>query len=757
MGVFFFKKKKENMSVIAGHHVPRSNDQRQYDTPSVPINIAPDSEGHIHEMSRLKDYEVIEKLGQGTFGVVQKAKSKKDGLLVAIKQLINHSAKEGFPITAMREITILKQLNHQNILTIQDMIFEEPKMSNRTDIITMRGSFYTVTPYMSSDLVGLLENPKIKLELGQIKCIMQQLLKGIQYVHNQKFLHRDIKAANILIGHDGVLKIADFGLARIYHGNVPRLGMGPGGGEKAYTGLVVTRWYRPPEILLGERKYTTAVDLWGIGCVFAELFTGKPILVGKSDSHQAQIVFELVGSPLTWTDAAKLPNKNEYSCGLACKRSLEAKFASIMPTEAIDLLSGLLTLDPFKRLNALDALNHKFFSTDPLPLLPTQMPKFEESHEIDKERFKKLKDKEQAVSELKPPTEIRYDNHSESRYNADHSTFGGGVGGKETSFSSGKSDYIDHYEPRARRDHYEPRIRNDNKDSNDVRGEFELATRQEQRRRDIQNRLDAGGMDTYIPKTTTAKLREHSGTESLLKKYDNYQPINVSKGSKSPSPSKLLSISQSKADLISKPSAPKVASRESSLERKQVSNGIRTTTDVEPPRARARGPTDMFGRPLTSNSTQAQPTRNKSVERPKDLEKPTNGVTEDRNKKPVLEEKKEVVKPNLAIPKIKKSSSLVLLLSRSSTTPVISNPSKVTKRAASSVTPPVLPKKPKISKTSSESEVSDLEEDSDFTGENATVFERFMALEQLQKSPVYKRIINEKMRFEKLSGGHKSM
>ena len=108
----------------------------------------------------------------------------------------------------------------------------------------------------------------------------------------------------------------------------------------------------------------------------------------KSDSHQAQIVFELVGSPLTWTDAAKLPNKNEYSCGLACKRSLEAKFASIMPTEAIDLLSGLLTLDPFKRLNALDALNHKFFSTDPLPLLPTEMPKFEESHEIDKERFK---------------------------------------------------------------------------------------------------------------------------------------------------------------------------------------------------------------------------------------------------------------------------------------------------------------------------------------------------------------------------------
>ena len=748
------------MSVIASHHVARSNDQRQYDTPSVPINIAPDSEGHIHEMSRLKDYEVIEKLGQGTFGVVQKARSKKDGLLVAIKQLINHSAKEGFPITAMREITILKQLNHQNILSIQDMIFEEPKMNNRADIITTRGSFYTVTPYMSSDLVGLLENPKIKLELGQVKCIMQQLLTGIQYVHNQKFLHRDIKAANILIGQDGVLKIADFGLARVYHGNVPRLGMGPGGGEKAYTGLVVTRWYRPPEILLGERKYTTAVDLWGIGCVFAELFTGKPILVGKSDSHQAQIVFELVGSPLTWTDAAKLPNKNEYSCGLACKRSLEAKFASIMPTEAIDLLSGLLTLDPYKRLNALDALNHRFFSTDPLPLLPTEMPKFEESHEIDKERFKKLKDKEQAVSELKPPTEIRYDNHSESRYNADHSIFGsgaGGAGGKETSFSTGKTDYNDHYELRARKDYYELRIRNDNKDSYDAWGEFEPTTRQEQRRRDAHNRIDTGGMDTYISKTTTAKLREHIGTESLLKKYENYQPINVSKESKPSSPSKLQFISQSKADFTSKTAVQKFASRENSLERKPGLNGVRSTADVEPPRARARGPTDIFGRPMGPSSTQVQQTRNKSLERQKDPMKPANGLNDDRSKKPPLEEKKEVVKPSLAIPKIKKSSSLVLLLSKSVTAPAASNPLKVTKRLASSLTPPAPLKKPKISKTSLESDVSDVEDDSNFTGENAIVFERFMAFEQLQRLPVYKRIVNEKMKFKKLSESHKSM
>lgn len=346
----------------------------------------------IPEMSTLDQYHIIEKLGQGTFGVVQKARNKRTGALVAIKQLLNHLAKEGFPITAMREITILKQLDHRNILNIEDIIFGEPDVTNPTDVVTQRGSFYTVSPYMTSDLVGILENPDVKLELNEIKCIMMQLLQGTQYIHEQNFLHRDIKAANILIDNTGVLKIADFGLARMYHGDVPRLGMGPGGGKKDYTALVVTRWYRPPELLLGERKYTTAVDIWGIGCVFAELFIRKPILVGKSDAHQAQLIFELIGSPETWDGAAKLPNKTHFNIGLGRKRSLEGKFESLMPPSAVRLLSGLLTLDPYKRLNALDALNQEFFKIEPLPLRPEEMPQFGECHEIDKERFKKLRE-----------------------------------------------------------------------------------------------------------------------------------------------------------------------------------------------------------------------------------------------------------------------------------------------------------------------------------------------------------------------------
>lgn len=342
-------------------------------------------------MSKIAEFEIIKKIGQGTFGVVQKARNKKSKELVALKQLINHSAKEGFPITAMREITILKCLNHENVLRITGMIYEEAKASSPEDAIRQRGCFYTISPYMSLDLVGLLENPKIKLTVAMVKCIMQQLLHGVDYIHQQRYLHRDIKAANILIDPHGVVKIADFGLARVYHGKTPLRGKGQGGGERAYTALVVTRWYRSPELLLGERKYGTAVDMWGVGCVFGELFTKKPILVGASDSNQAQLIFDMVGPPSreNWASASLLPNKLDLNIGLTCKRTLETRFTPLMGDTGVQLLDKLLTLDPEKRWNAQDALGHEYFTEDPKPLAPKDMPAFEESHEIDREKFKR--------------------------------------------------------------------------------------------------------------------------------------------------------------------------------------------------------------------------------------------------------------------------------------------------------------------------------------------------------------------------------
>jgi serine/threonine-protein kinase BUR1 len=129
----------------------------------------------------------------------------------------------------------------------------------------MKSIMYMVTPYMDHDLSGLLENPAVTFTIPQIKCYMLQLLKGTAYLHANRILHRDMKAANLLINNKGNLQIADFGLARHYEGTVPQPGGGGGEARREYTTLVVTRWYRPPELLMHLRKYTTAIDLWGVG------------------------------------------------------------------------------------------------------------------------------------------------------------------------------------------------------------------------------------------------------------------------------------------------------------------------------------------------------------------------------------------------------------------------------------------------------------------------------------------------------------
>ncbi len=213
---------------------------------------------------------------------------------MALKKILMHNEKDGFPITALREIKLLKLLDHINVLTLEEMAVEHtyPKNTEKKK----RSIMYMVTPYMDHDLSGLLENPSVKFTVPQIKCYMLQLLKGTAYLHDQRILHRDMKAANLLINNRGILQIADFGLARHYEGDVPRSGHTPDA-IREYTVLVVTRWYRPPELLLQLRKYTPAIDLWGVGCVFGEMLFGKPILSGESDQKQLELIFDLVGSP----------------------------------------------------------------------------------------------------------------------------------------------------------------------------------------------------------------------------------------------------------------------------------------------------------------------------------------------------------------------------------------------------------------------------------------------------------------------------
>ncbi|KAL1984791.1 hypothetical protein VTN96DRAFT_8732 [Rasamsonia emersonii] len=345
-----------------------------------------DNHGHsrFRGCSNIREFEFLGKLGEGTFGEVYKARSKRDGSIVALKKILMHNEKDGFPITALREIKLLKMLSHPNILRLQEMAVERSKGEGRK-----KPSMYMVTPYMEHDLSGLLENPNVRFTEPQIKCYMLQLLEGVRYLHENRILHRDMKAANLLINNKGILQIADFGLARLYDEPPPQPGKGGGEARRDYTPLVVTRWYRPPELLLQLRRYTTAIDMWGVGCVFGEMFKGKPILAGNSDLNQVQLIFNLVGAPTeeNMPGWSSLPGCDGVRNFGSKPGNLSQVFKDQGPL-AISLLGELLKLDWRKRINAIDALKHPYFSSPPLPARPGELPHFEDSHEFDRRQFR---------------------------------------------------------------------------------------------------------------------------------------------------------------------------------------------------------------------------------------------------------------------------------------------------------------------------------------------------------------------------------
>lgn len=353
---------------------------------SVKVSLEKTSNGHprFFGCSGIKNYEKLGKLGEGTFGEVHKARSHDTGRIVALKKILMHNEKDGFPITALREIKLLKMLDHPNVLKLEEMAVERSKGEGRK-----RATMYMVTPYMDHDLSGLLENPSVHFTEPQIKCYMLQLLEGLRYLHANKILHRDMKAANLLINNKGILQIADFGLARPYDDDPPQPGKGGGEATRPYTTLVVTRWYRPPELLLQLRHYTTAIDMWGVGCVFGEMFKGRPILAGNSDLNQAQLIFDLVGSPNeeNMPGWGSLPGCEGVTSFQYRPSTLRHVFREQGPA-AISLLSELLKLDWRKRINAMDALEHPYFKNAPLPAQPSDIPRFEDSHELDRRKFR---------------------------------------------------------------------------------------------------------------------------------------------------------------------------------------------------------------------------------------------------------------------------------------------------------------------------------------------------------------------------------
>eukprot|EP00246_Nothoceros_aenigmaticus_P013872 TRINITY_DN500_c0_g1_i3.p1 TRINITY_DN500_c0_g1~~TRINITY_DN500_c0_g1_i3.p1 ORF type:complete len:415 (+),score=57.03 TRINITY_DN500_c0_g1_i3:271-1515(+) len=235
-----------------------------------------------------------------------------------------------------------------------------------------KGSIYMVFEYMDHDLTGLADRPGMRFTVPQIKCYMKQLLTGLHYCHVNQVLHRDIKGSNLLIDNNGNLKLADFGLARSFSND----------NNGVLTNRVITLWYRPPELLMGSTRYGPAVDMWSVGCIFAELLHGKPILPGKHELEQISKIFELCGSPdeTMWPGVVKLPWYSQFKPEKIMRRRVKDYFKHF-DRHALELVERMLTLNPAQRITAKDALDAEYFWTDPIPCAPSSLPKYEASHE----------------------------------------------------------------------------------------------------------------------------------------------------------------------------------------------------------------------------------------------------------------------------------------------------------------------------------------------------------------------------------------
>ncbi|KAK9078760.1 hypothetical protein SSX86_002818 [Deinandra increscens subsp. villosa] len=312
---------------------------------------------------RADTFEKLEKIGQGTYSSVYKARDLTNNKIVALKRVrFDNMDTESVKFMA-REILILRRLDHPNIIKLEGLVTSS---SSR--------SLYLVFEYMEHDLTGLASLPGVKFTEPQVKCYMQQLLSGLDHCHSRGVLHRDIKGSNLLIDNNGILKIADFGLANYFDSNSENV---------ALTSRVVTLWYRPPELLLGATRYGVAVDLWSTGCILGELYAGKPIMPGRTEVEQLHKIFKLCGSPSEdYWKKSKLRHSTVFKPTQPYRRRIEESFKDV-PSVAIRLMETLLSIDPSQRGTALLALKSEFFTTKPHACDPSSLPNYPPSKEID--------------------------------------------------------------------------------------------------------------------------------------------------------------------------------------------------------------------------------------------------------------------------------------------------------------------------------------------------------------------------------------
>jgi len=289
-------------------------------------------------MDVLSQYQKKGKLGEGTYGKVYLAQDRVTKELVAMKKMILETEDEGIPSTAIREISLLKELSdHPNIVNLKDVLYSKSKL-------------YLIFEFVERDLKAYMDSEG-SLSPDLIRSYMAQMLRGIAFCHSHRILHRDLKPQNLLIDTNGNLKLADFGLSRAF--GIPL---------RLYTHEVVTLWYRAPEILLGQSRYSTPVDIWSAGCIFAEMITRTPLFPGDSEIDQIFRIFRVLGTPndTVWPGFTNLPDYQP-----TFPQNPAQSFAKLFPQldpVGRDLLEKMLQYEPGKRPTAKMALDHPYFS-----------------------------------------------------------------------------------------------------------------------------------------------------------------------------------------------------------------------------------------------------------------------------------------------------------------------------------------------------------------------------------------------------------
>lgn len=282
-------------------------------------------------------YRKVEKIGEGTYGVVYKAIDTRTGEFVAMKKIRTEADDEGVPSTAIREIAFLKELQHPNVVTLKEVLHWNQKI-------------HLVFEFVDQDLRKHLEAYPSYLPSSQVRSYTQQILTGLLFCHTHRILHRDLKPQNLLIDHKGIIKLADFGLARAF--GLP---------IRTYTHEVVTLWYRAPEVLLSGKEYSTPVDMWSVGCIFAEIAEKKPLFPGDSEIDELFKIFKVLGTPTEETFPGVSSFRDYKTTFPKWRPMVLGALVPHLDSDGVDLLSRMIQLDPAKRISARAALQHPYF------------------------------------------------------------------------------------------------------------------------------------------------------------------------------------------------------------------------------------------------------------------------------------------------------------------------------------------------------------------------------------------------------------